>query len=185
MKDILKKVSKINLQNLKKRKVRITWKKVKNADGYQYQIYDGTKVLANKNSANTTCILKKVPTMGFARVRSYTVQNGKKSYSRWSNEMRMPPVKLNKDNIKLIKITGKKKTVTAQFGNLKYSDGFDCVLKNADSGENIVLKNQKKNTVTFKNIKPGVYYLKAHAYTLLNGIKQFGVWSDNKKVVVK
>ncbi|MFZ2836750.1 MAG: hypothetical protein WAZ76_00360, partial [Blautia wexlerae] len=116
---------------------------------------------------------------------SYTVQNGKKSYSRWSNEMRMPPVKLNKDNIKLIKITGKKKTVTAQFGNLKYSDGFDCVLKNADSGENIVLKNQKKNTVTFKNIKPGVYYLKAHAYTLLNGIKQFGVWSDNKKVVVK
>ena len=44
-------------------------------------------------------------------------------------------------NIKLIKITGKKKTVTAQFGNLKYSDGFDCVLKNADSGENIVLKN--------------------------------------------
>lgn len=33
--------------------------KVKNADGYQYQIYDGTKVLANKNSANTTCILKK------------------------------------------------------------------------------------------------------------------------------
>ena len=121
--------------------------KVKNADGYQYQIYDGTKVLANKNSANTTCILKKVPTMGFARVRSYTVQNGKKSYSRWSNEMRMPPVKLNKDNIKLIKITGKKKTVTAQFGNLKYSDGFDCVLKNADSGENIVLKNQKKNKI--------------------------------------
>ena len=60
--------------------------KVKNADGYQYQIYDGTKVLANKNSANTTCILKKVPTMGFARVRSYTVQNGKKSYSRWSND---------------------------------------------------------------------------------------------------
>lgn len=159
--------------------------KVKNADGYQYQIYDGTKVLANKNFTSTTCILKKVPTMGFARVRSYTVQNGKKSYSRWSNEMRMPPVKLNKDNIKLIKITGKKKTVTAQFGNLKYSDGFDCVLKNADSGENIVLKNQKKNTVTFKNIKPGVYYLKAHAYTLLNGIKQFGVWSDNKKVVVK
>lgn len=41
MKDILKKVSKINLQNLKKRKVRITWKKVKNADGYQ--VYRATK----------------------------------------------------------------------------------------------------------------------------------------------
>ena len=41
VKDILKKVSKINLQNLKKRKVRITWKKVKNADGYQ--VYRATK----------------------------------------------------------------------------------------------------------------------------------------------
>ena len=89
------------------------------------------------------------------------------------------------ENEKNVKATYLCTLVTAQFGNLKYSDGFDCVLKNADSGENIVLKNQKKNTVTFKNIKPGVYYLKAHAYTLLNGIKQFGVWSDNKKVVVK
>ena len=88
--------------------------------------------------------------MGFARVRSYTVQNGKKVISRWSNEMRMPPVKLNKDNIKLIKITGKKKTVTAQFGNLKYSDGFDCVLKNADSGENIVLKIKRKIQLLLK-----------------------------------
>ena len=41
VKDILKKVSKIKLQNLKKRKVRITWKKVKNADGYQ--VYRATK----------------------------------------------------------------------------------------------------------------------------------------------
>ena len=94
-------------------------------------------------------------------------------------------VKLNKDNIKLNKNYREKENSNRTVGNLKYSDGFDCVLKNADSGENIVLKNQKKNTVTFKNIKPGVYYLKAHAYTLLNGIKQFGVWSDNKKVVVK
>ena len=159
--------------------------KVKNADGYQYQIYDGVKVLANKYSKATTCTLKKVSTVGFARVRSYTVQNGIKIYSKWSNEMRMPPIKLNKDNIKLIKVTGGKKKVTAQFDKLKYSDGFDCVLKNADSGENIVLKNQKKNTVTFRNVKSGTYYLKVHAYTLLNGIKQFGIWSDTEKVIVK
>lgn len=63
--------------------------------------------------------------------------------------MRMPPVKLNKDNIKLIKLPGKK-TVTAQFGNLKYSDGFDCVLKNADSGENIVLKIKRKIQLLLK-----------------------------------
>ena len=67
MKDILKKVSKINLQNLKKRKVRITWKKVKNADGYQ--VYRATKkngkyklvkvVKGNKKVSYTNTKLKK------------------------------------------------------------------------------------------------------------------------------
>lgn len=158
--------------------------KVKNADGYQYQIYDGAKVLATQNSTNTICTLKKVPCF-FARVRSYTVRNGKKIYSKWSNMMRIPSYKLKKDNIKLIKVTGRKKSITAQFSKLKCSDGFDCVLKNSESGEKIIMKNQKKNTVIFKNLKPGTYYLKAHAYTLLNGIKEFGIWSDDEKVIVK
>ncbi len=158
--------------------------KVKNADGYQYQIYDGAKVLATQNSTNTICTLKKVPCF-FARVRSYTVRNGKKIYSKWSNMMRIPSYKLKKDNIKLIKVTGREKSITAQFSKLKCSDGFDCVLKNSESGEKIIMKNQKKNTVIFKNLKPGTYYLKAHAYTLLNGIKEFGIWSDDEKVIVK
>ena len=154
------------------------------ADGYQYQIYDGAKVLATQNSTNTICTLKKVPCF-FARVRSYTVRNGKKIYSKWSNMMRIPSYKLKKDNIKLIKVTGREKSITAQFSKLKCSDGFDCVLKNSESGEKIIMKNQKKNTVIFKNLKPGTYYLKAHAYTLLNGIKEFGIWSDDEKVIVK
>lgn len=158
--------------------------KVKNADGYQYQIYDGAKVLATQNSTNTICTLKKVPCF-FARVRSYTVRNGKKIYSKWSNMMRIPSYKLKKDNIKLIKVTGREKSITAQFSKLKCSDGFDCVLKNSESGEKIIMKNQNKNTVIFKNLKPGTYYLKAHAYTLLNGIKEFGIWSDDEKVIVK
>lgn len=158
--------------------------KVKNADGYQYQIYDGAKVLATQNSTNTICTLKKVPCF-FARVRSYTVRNGKKIYSKWSNMMRIPSYKLKKDNIKLIKVTRREKSITAQFSKLKCSDGFDCVLKNSESGEKIIMKNQKKNTVIFKNLKPGTYYLKAHAYTLLNGIKEFGIWSDDEKVIVK
>ncbi|MDO4276674.1 MAG: leucine-rich repeat domain-containing protein [Eubacteriales bacterium] len=160
--------------------------KIKNADGYQYQIYNGVKVFLSKNSTETSYTFKKVPCdLLFARVRSYNVQNGKKIYSKWSNDMRLvfPTIKL--DNIKLIRATGGTKKVTAQFSKLKYSDGFDCVLKNSDSGEKIILKNQKRNTVTFKNVEPGIYYLSAHAYTKINGIKQFGIWSESKKVVVK
>ena len=74
----------------------------------------------------------------------------KKIYSKWSNMMRIPSYKLKKDNIKLIKVTGREKSITAQFSKLKCSDGFDCVLKNSESGEKIIMKNQKKNTVIFK-----------------------------------
>ena len=50
-------------------------------------------------------------------INTYQISNFAKSLINKKN--------IEKDNIKLIKITGKKKTVTAQFGNLKYSDGFD------------------------------------------------------------
>ncbi len=56
--------------------------------------YDGTKVLANKNSANTTCILKKKDCRLWDLPESVLILfKMVKSYSRWSNEMRMPPVK--------------------------------------------------------------------------------------------
>lgn len=164
--------------------------KVKDADGYQYQFCDKTyarKVLASKNSKNISYTFKKTPTdtLGYARVRSYKILNGKKIYSEWSNEMPLFSVGAEKDNIKLKKITVGKEKISAQFSKLKYSDGIDCVLKSTNSEKNIVLKNQNKTTITFKNLKPGTYYLKAHAYTIINGSKQFGLWSENKKVIVK
>lgn len=165
--------------------------KVKDADGYQYQICENGKVLANKNSKNTSYTFKKAPedVYGYARARAYKIKNGKKIYSEWSNNMRLVSAGVKRDNIKLVKVTGGKRTVKAQFSKLKFSEGFDCVLKNAATGENIILKKQKKNIVTFKNVKPGTYNLIAHAYSMLNGKKQFGAWSSSwaeaKKVVVR
>lgn len=93
VKDILKKVSKINLQNLKKRKVRITWKKVKNADGYQ--VYRATKkngkyklvkvVKGNKKVSYTNTKLKKNKKY-YYKVRAYRTVKGKKVYGAFSSK---------------------------------------------------------------------------------------------------
>ena len=92
-KDILKKVSKIKLQNLKKRKVRITWKKVKNADGYQ--VYRATKkngkyklvkvVKGNKKVSYTNTKLKKNKKY-YYKVRAYRTVKGKKVYGAFSSK---------------------------------------------------------------------------------------------------
>ena len=93
VKDILKKVSKIKLQNLKKRKVRITWKKVKNADGYQ--VYRATKkngkyklvkvVKGNKKVSYTNTKLKKNKKY-YYKVRAYRTVKGKKVYGAFSSK---------------------------------------------------------------------------------------------------
>ena len=41
--------------------------KVKNADGYQYQIYDGTKVLANKKFCKHNLYIKKSADYGICQ----------------------------------------------------------------------------------------------------------------------
>lgn len=93
VKDILKKVSKIKLQNLKKHKVRITWKKVKNADGYQ--VYRATKkngkyklvkvVKGNKKVSYTNTKLKKNKKY-YYKVRVYRTVKGKKVYGAFSSK---------------------------------------------------------------------------------------------------
>ena len=93
MKNILKKVSKIKLQNLKKRKVRIAWKKVKNADGYQ--VYRATKkngkyklvkvVKGNKKVSYTNTKLKKNKKY-YYKVRAYRTVKGKKVYGAFSSK---------------------------------------------------------------------------------------------------
>lgn len=62
----------------------------------------------------------------------------------------MPPVKLNKDNIKLIKFTGKRNSNRTVW-KFKNCYAIDCVPVRVDSGENIVLKIKEKYSY-FKNI---------------------------------
>lgn len=169
--------------------------KVRGASGYQYQILDhtGDKVLASRNTKYTVCTIKKAPyDRGIARVRSWKNVNGKRVYGKWSNEMKIVPKYKKEDDIKIRKATGRKESITVQVDELRYSEGYDLVARwdfqsqGTDHNFKYVLKNQHRKTATILDISwPGVYYVKAHAFSRINGVKVFGAWSPEIRVVVK
>lgn len=169
--------------------------KVKGASGYQYQILDhtGDKVLASRNTKYTVCTIKKAPyDRGIARVRSWKNVNGKRVYGKWSNEMKIVPKYKKEDDIKIRKATGRTGSITVQVDKLRYSEGYDLVAiwdfhsQGIDNYGKYVLKNQHRNTATISHIMdPGTYIVKAHAFSRINGVKVFGAWSPEIRVVVK
>lgn len=88
----LKKVSLKKVKKLKKKKAKVTWKKLKNVTGYQ--VYYSTKKsfkkkytkkkLVTKNTSSVT--LKKLKKKKYyVKVRCYITLNGKTKYGKWSN----------------------------------------------------------------------------------------------------
>ena len=95
--------------------------------------------------------------------------------------------------IKDVKVQGS--TIKAVAYDCANSEGFDAVLTKkswVDRPENYVkvAKNQDAKTITFTNVKNGMYYLGIHAYNRdyydgkVSG-KRFGAWSYPVKVLVK
>ena len=81
-----------SIKNNKKKSVTLSWKKVKNADGYQIQYATNEafskKSKVTKNTKVTIKNLKKKKTYSF-RVRAYTLDDRKRIYSSWSKVKRV------------------------------------------------------------------------------------------------
>lgn len=110
---------------------------------------------------------------------------------KWSNELtfqiKQDPVA--KPVLKKAVVNGRNVTVT--IAQPKNSKGYDCVLSRGwekQPYESVyVKKNQNSSVITFKNVKPGIYYAGAHAFVRQNinsGAKVFGQWSNTKKITV-
>lgn len=127
-------------------------------------------------------------------VRIYEYRNGKKTWSEWSD-----PVKVVKKArhpgkvvIKSVKIKGATVQVTVE--NCRNCDGYDGVLaKHEFYGmpyeSAYIVKNRKQTTLTFTNVKNGFYYLGVHGYNRDFAVgsgypKAFGEWSELKEIVV-
>jgi hypothetical protein len=81
---------KINkVKNLKGKKIKLTFKKIKNVAGYQIRICDNKKFNGywNKNTKKRSVTFKKLDknTRYYFKVRAYVKNSGKKLYGSWSN----------------------------------------------------------------------------------------------------
>lgn len=132
----------------------------------------------------------------YVGVHSYRTDSGSKVLSRWSNLMKVtvkngavtaaPVVK---------KLTVSGKNVTVQSALPKGTQGYDWALGTECEIDTLgnpvkvsnyvnIQKNKTSSKITFKNLKPGTYYLYGHAY--VKGYKKnFTEWSKIRKIVIK
>ena len=77
-----------SLKNIRKRKVKVTYKKVKYAKGYQIRIAENKRFNGywNKYSTKTNCTFTRLDknTRYYVKVRAYTKKGNKKVYGKWS-----------------------------------------------------------------------------------------------------
>ena len=108
------------------------------AAGYEFQSLasDGKTILRTKTSDSSSTVLRKAPNDIYVRGRYWKQVNGHKVYSAWSDMIYLH-ADIKVGNISLEKAEIKGNNVTLTFADnpnfFKESDGYDCMLKNADS----------------------------------------------------
>jgi len=87
------KVKELTYTKVKKRVIKLTWKKVKDADGYRIKYSTNRKL---KNSKIKTTTKKKIKIKNlkkgrtyYIKVRAYKVVNGDKLYGKWSKKLKV------------------------------------------------------------------------------------------------
>lgn len=161
----------------------------------------GAKASARKESRTVFRNLEKGTY--YVGVRSYKRENGRTIYGEWSE---VKKIHITGDTpyraeIKATAKNGKNLKVTPRFSDRDWRvKGYDVVLArgttiNDDSSRAVPapvkIVYQKKDispktlSVTFKNIKPGTYYLGIQSYSITNGKKIYGQWSELKKITVR
>ena len=88
-----KKVSMTGLTSPKSKTIKVKWKKISSADGYQIQYASNAKFTKNKKkvtvkkAATTTKTIQKLKMKSryYVRIRAYKKVNGKTTYSKWSS----------------------------------------------------------------------------------------------------
>ena len=148
----------------------------------------------------------------YLRCKGYKETQNGKEYSNWSLPVftRINPKYPEPPRYQKSRVTRNKNgtyNVTITLKTIK-NQRYDCVLgKTVDTRElyqmckyreskwtdvkevkpstyAYVIKNRNTQTVTFKNVKKGIYYFGAHSFNL-NGKKIFGMWSGAEKIEVR
>lgn len=178
------------------------------AEGYDYVIGKSADciktrkyVKVNKNLKETKTSFPYLPKgTYYAYCHSWKLdENGKKVFSSWSEPIKLKITATTPGKPRILKAEVKGRNVTITYRKASNTSGYDIILgkrvkkidgevRPVDYGK-YVIKNVNKNTVrvTFKNVKPGTYYVGMHSFnrTSTNKSKVFSPWSNRIKVRVR
>ena len=172
-------------------KVKISWKKVSGATGYEvYQYNNKTKKYTKTATVKGTSYTKsglKTGTKYTYKVRAYKTLNGKTVYSAYTKAVSAKPVPAKVTKVKAVNKS--KKTAKITWKKVTGASGYRVYRATKKNGKYKLVKTIKKNkTVTYtnKNLKKGKkYYYKVRAYKTVRKKKVFGKYSSIVRVSVK
>ena len=171
------------------KKVKLSWKTDKEADGYEIYQYKSSKwkkvatITNGKTTARTIKKLKAGTSYKF-RIRGYKMENGNTVYTKYTNLK----VMTKPSKVKVTSVSAGSKKVTLKWKKVK-SSGYEiqyCTSKKFKKNVTKINVKKSKKTATVKKLKAGnTYYVRIRAYSKVNGVKYYGAWSKVKKVQVK
>ncbi|MDE5604776.1 MAG: fibronectin type III domain-containing protein [Eubacterium sp.] len=184
----LGKPSNFKVSSRKTTSLKLSWKKVGGASGYQIQQKKSGKWKTIKNTTSNAYTVSKLKagTSYQFRVRTYKTISGKKYYGSWvtlTTPTKPATVTLSSVKSKKSKqFTAKWKKVTGSGYQVQYSTS-----KNFSKNKKTVTVS--KNSTTSKTISKlkgkKKYYVRVRAYKTVNGTKYCGAWSKTKAVTTK
>lgn len=172
-------------------KVKISWKKVSGATGYEvYQYNSKTKKYAKIATVKGTSYTKtglKTGTKYIYKVRAYKTSGGKTVYSVYAKAVSAKPVPAKVTKVKAVNKSKKSAKIT--WKKVSGASGYRVYRATKKNGKYKLVKTIKKNKTvkyTNKKLKKGKkYYYKVRAYKNVGKKKVFGKYSSIVKVTVK
>lgn len=168
--------------------LKLSWRKISGADGYQLQRKSGSgswKTIANTELSSYTAKGLKAGTTYSFRVRSYRTVEGKKYYSGWTTlKTSTAPSKLSISTLS----TNSRHEITAKWKKVSACSGYQVQYSTSSKFKSPTVKNVSGNSKTSctAKLKTGKkYYVRVRAYKVLSGKKYYGAWSSVKSIKCK
>ena len=162
-------------------KVKVKWKKVKNAAGYRVYVYNYSK---NKyqNYATTSNNYIKMRNLKSAqkykiKVRAYKKKSGKKYFGAYS-----PVVKTSTEpeQVKNLKVTGQSdSTLSLLWNKVSRATAYKVYVYNNSTKKYEYKQSTNTNSIKLTGMNPAKNYkIRVRAYKKLDGIKYYGDYSQ-------
>lgn len=175
------------IKTLKKtgsKKVRLTWKAVKNAAKYQIarSLHKNTGYRVIQTVKGTGCTDKKaaIGAKYYYKIRACRTIKGQPAYSTWSTPKSVT-LKLAAPKITTIKSKKKQTRVILKWKKSTGAKGYEIYASATKKNFKKVAAVGAKGSCTIK-LKKKKKYFKVRAYTLINGKKKYSVFSGVKKI---